>query len=142
MRVWEAFRMALSALVVNKGRSALTILGVVIGITAVIALLGVGQGAQKEVEERVEGLGSNLLYIRPLSYVDGADPLSAGDVDAIGALSNVAGVAPEVSVGATVAYQGESASPTITGTTPSWPTIRNASLAAGRFFREHLEPCG
>ena len=83
MRVWEAFRMALSALVVNKGRSALTILGVVIGITAVIALLGVGQGAQQEVEERVEGLGSNLLYIRPLSYVDGADPLSANDLEAI-----------------------------------------------------------
>lgn len=136
MSAWEAVRMALSSLFANKGRSALTVLGVVIGIMSVIALMGVGQGAQDAVMGSVEELGSNLLYVRPDEGVAGADPLSDGDVTAVAAVPGVAAVAPETSVGATVTYRGVTLTPVVTGTTPSWPAIRNAGVATGRFFDE------
>ncbi len=65
MNVWESARIALRALRVNKLRSALTMLGIIIGVAAVIAMVGVGAGAQASVTERIESLGTNLSSPRP-----------------------------------------------------------------------------
>ncbi len=134
MSAWESLRMAFAALIANKGRSSLTVLGVVIGITAVIALVAVGQGAQAEVTSSIEGLGSNLLYVRYDSGVAGADKISEADVAAVSDVTGVQAVAPEAYAAGSVTYQGESASPTISGTTPAWSEVRNTSVQEGRFL--------
>ncbi|GAF72098.1 unnamed protein product, partial [marine sediment metagenome] len=65
MSITDTIRSAVAALISNKLRSALTMLGIIIGVSAVITLMAVGQGSQKGVTERIQGLGSNLLFIRP-----------------------------------------------------------------------------
>ncbi|HEY8476538.1 MAG TPA: ABC transporter permease, partial [Chloroflexota bacterium] len=65
MTLWESVRVALRALSANRLRAALTMLGVIIGVAAVIALVAVGQGAQQQITERIQQLGTNLLFVRP-----------------------------------------------------------------------------
>ena len=78
MNVWESARIALRALRVNKLRSALTMLGIIIGVAAVIAMVGVGAGAQASVTERIESLGSNLIIARSGSVTSGGVRLGQG----------------------------------------------------------------
>jgi putative ABC transport system permease protein len=87
MRLAEAWRVALEALRANRLRSSLTMLGVVIGVAAVVVLVAIGTGAKREVEQQVEGLGSNLLIVVPGRLEFGAAPavsrMSLSDVDAV-----------------------------------------------------------
>jgi putative ABC transport system permease protein len=136
MTLLESLRMALAALVANKGRSALTVLGVVIGIAAVIGLVSVGQGAQAQVESSVAALGSNLLYVRQSPRVLGAKELSQADVEAMAGVPNVVAVAPEVSTSATVSFEGQEATQSITGTTSAWVDVRSYTVAEGRFLTD------
>ena len=135
-------RVALTALTVHKMRSILTMLGVVIGVAAVIALVAVGQGAQAQIINQFQALGSNLLTVSAgtnfgfsrSGLQQNTRPLTDKDVEAIRALATtVKLVAPDYSANATVVYQGKTTSTSISGVTTDYATVRNWSVERGRF---------
>lgn len=138
MRVGEAFRVALDALRANRMRSALTMLGVVIGVAAVVVLVAIGSGAKEEVESQVEGLGSNLVLIVPGRFEFGSAPsVSRLQLDDIETLGSVVGdddrVAVSVSSGETVSVDNREAFVTVSGTNESVPNVFDRPLARGRY---------
>ena len=145
MRKWfMVLRVAAQSLVVHKMRSFLTMLGVVIGVGAVIALVAVGQGTQAQVISRFAALGSNLLTVTAgtnFGFSRGGlqqnvRQLTNADVDAIrGLATSVALVAPEFNASNTnVSYSGKTASPSISGVTNEYAKVRNWELTNGRFI--------
>lgn len=143
MSLTAALRVALAALLAHKGRSALTSLGIVIGISAVIALVAAGDGAREKLDERLESIGKTMILIRAGVRTDqGAiadyTPLTAGDADAIRSKvgSLLAGVA-EVQMTNKLASTRHGTWPAmIVGSTPEVQRIRNWSVAAGRFYTD------
>jgi len=144
LKLIMVLRVALKALTVNKTRSFLTMLGIVIGVAAVIALVAVGKGAQAAVVSNLEGLGSNLLVATAGSSFGFSQrglrqdvrALTNADVDAIRELATaVAAVAPEYGANATVVYQGKTKSVSVTGVTAEYDEVRNWNVASGRFIR-------
>jgi putative ABC transport system permease protein len=137
-------RVSVQSLVAHKMRSFLTMLGVVIGVGAVIALVAVGQGAQAQVVSQFQSLGSNLLTVSPFTSFDfrrgglqqNVRQFTDADVNAIKSLATaVARVAPEYGANnATVSYAGQTASPSITGVTADYAPVRNWTVARGRFI--------
>ena len=145
LKVLMVLRVALTALTVNKMRTFLTMLGIVIGVGAVIALVAVGEGAKAAVVSNLEGLGSNLLTVSPgrSSVFSGGglrqnvSSLTRADVEAIEGLATaVVEVAPEYGANVTVTYQGETTSSSVTGTTANYAEVRNWELARGRFVSD------
>ena len=145
MRKWfMVLRVAAQSLVVHKMRSFLTMLGVVIGVGAVIALVAVGQGTQAQVLDRFASLGSNLLTVTAgtnFGFSRGGlqqsvRQLTNSDVDAIrGLATSVALVAPEFNASdINVSYSGKTASPSISGVTNEYAKVRNWELTSGRFI--------
>ncbi len=145
LKLIMVLRVALKALTVNKMRSFLTMLGIVIGVAAVISLVAVGQGAQAAVVSNLEGLGSNLLVVtagtssgfseRGLRQTIRA--LTNGDVEAIRALAtSVSAVAPEYNANVTAVYQGKTTSTSVTGVTAEYDEVRNWEIARGRFISQ------
>jgi putative ABC transport system permease protein len=136
------FRIALRALAINKLRSALTMLGIVIGVGAVIVMIAVGAGAQKRVEEQIRALGSNLLLVMSGARTQGGVRLALGsgqtlsEDDAIAINREVpeALAAPALRGGAQVVWGNTSWSTQIYGTTPEYLLVREWALAAGRSF--------
>ena len=131
------------SLTANKLRSGMTMLGIVIGVAAVISLVAAGAGAQAQVTERFESLGSNLLVISPGAAnfrgasmgAASAHSLTNDDVAAIVELGwSVAAVAPEYSVRGQVVYGNKNTQTTILGVTPEYLTVRNWQVARGRFI--------
>src|SRR6188768_2445484 len=102
MSLPELLRLALCRLRTSRLRAALTVLGVIIGVASVVALVGVGQGTTSNITNRLAGLGTNLLTVTP-SNNSTSDNLSLDDADAIGKLTTVGGVAPEISTSLTIA---------------------------------------
>jgi putative ABC transport system permease protein len=142
-KLFMVLRVALMALVRHKTRSILTMLGVVIGVGAVIALVAAGEGAQAQVVSQFESLGSNLLIVSPFTSFgfgrrglqESTTELTMDDVDAIKALAtSVALVAPSYSTQATVTYAGETTNGQITGVTGDYAAVNNWTLARGRFI--------
>ena len=135
-----------SAVTVNKVRSGLTMLGIVIGIASVIALTAVGQGAQSSIQSSIQSLGSNLLIVMPgasrtfgttVSTGRGsAQTLTPDDANAIAGLSGVALVAQEISGRYQVVYSGQNTNTNVLGTTPSYLQVRNVQVQAGTFFAD------
>lgn len=150
MNLRESARIALRALTANKLRAALTMLGIIIGVGAVIALLSVGHGFQEYISEQFEGLGSNLLFVIPGQLDDSGSsrqrqrvqPLTMGDAEAIGdpfLVSGVSGVAPEYSGGGTVLRGKKESRTAITGVTPNYEQVRNFVPIIGDFIsQEHV----
>ena len=129
----------------NRLRTILTMLGMVIGVSAVIIMQAVGQGAQQEVQESIESMGSNLLMVLPGSSTSGGgvrmgagalSTLTTNDAEAIEELPTVAGAAPSVSDVAQVIYGARNWSTQITGTTPSYFSVRNWDFVAGAPFTD------
>ncbi|MGQ9710268.1 MAG: ABC transporter permease, partial [Anaerolineae bacterium] len=143
MNLAESFRVALRALSANKLRSALTMLGIVIGVAAVIALMAAGQGVQVFVTEQFQGIGSNLLFvlpnIGPRGHFGGMTSvrwLTMGDVRALAdslRLPDVARVAPQLERNGTVSAGGRHTSTTIQGVTPDFVVVRKWRPAIGEF---------
>jgi putative ABC transport system permease protein len=142
--LWEE---TYSAVTVNKVRSGLTMLGIVIGIASVIALTAVGQGAQAAVSSSINSLGANLLIITPGASRTFGSTVSAGrgsaetltpdDADAISTqVNNVAAVAQEVTAREQVVYEGENTNVSILGTTPEYQQVRNLQVADGVFIAD------
>ncbi len=141
MNLTQSILEALESLNANKLRSGLTILGIVIGVGAVIAMLAVGRGAEATITGSISGIGTNLLFVvsggseeirnpRPLTMGDAAaiaDPFQAPSVEA---------VAPAIQGDAVVTAAGNRLRTQVLGSTPSYLTMRNYSLIEGRFFTE------
>ena len=142
MNFVESTRIALRSLSANKLRSSLTMLGIIIGVTAVIAMLSIGRGAQAAITSQITSIGTNLLYVRPGAPVQAgvrsaegsAASLTMEDGAALVDLPNIVGVAPEVDSFAQVAYLGNNANGRILGVTPDYLNTMNAAVADGEFF--------
>jgi putative ABC transport system permease protein len=136
--LFESLRIALTGLTSNKVRAALTMLGIIIGVAAVIALVSIGQGFSTYVTGQFEGLGTNVLFILPDQEArDNGEPLTTGDATALLdslALPGVKAMAPDYRRAALVSYGGQEVSTTISGVTPEFQTIRNYELTIGRFI--------
>ncbi len=135
------------ALSANKVRSSLTILGIVIGISSVIALVSIGQGATKSIQASIQSIGSNLLVITPGAQRSpggfgasggrgNAKTLTLDDATAIATVANVSAVASEVAGRYQVTAQGTNTNTTVTGVSEDYPTIRNVQVADGRFVND------
>ena len=134
---------ALRSLWANKMRSSLTMLGVIIGVGAVIVMLGIGEGAKRQVSKRITSMGTNLLVVRPglgrRSHVRSASvtTLILKDAEAIRReVANIAAVAPEAGKSAQVKYFSKNTNTTILGSNEDYLSVNNFTLAEGRF----LEP--
>jgi putative ABC transport system permease protein len=141
MRLGEAARVAGTAIVANRLRSALTALGVVIGVMSVVLLVAVGTGARNVVTAGVEDLGSNLLLVVPGSFEFGAAPtlskFTLDDVEAIDRrLDGRAAVSGNLASGETVRADGVSAFASVLGVTADFDEVLNRATARGEFLTE------
>jgi macrolide transport system ATP-binding/permease protein len=141
----EAVRMALRSLKANLSRTLLTLLGIVIGVAAVVAMLAIGEGARQDIVERISSIGTNMLNLQP-ARGEGQrrnlpSTLTWEDADAIIAnVPNVLGAMPELQGSFTIRYQRMDHSAQVTATSESVPQLRNWPLAQGVFFnREDSE---
>ena len=139
MRLGEAFRVAFAALRANRLRSVLTMLGVVIGVAAVVLLVAIGTGAKNEVESEVQGLGSNLVIFVPGKFQLGAAPtlsrLRLADVTAVEqAIGEPNGVAVDLQSGENVRAGHAMSFATVSGTNAAVPTVFNEPIARGSYF--------
>ncbi|SEN10642.1 putative ABC transport system permease protein [Gemmobacter aquatilis] len=146
--LWETIRLAVQAIRRNVMRSLLTVLGVVIGVAAVIAMVTVGQGSSAQVTAQVESLGTNLLILRPGKQSMGPGTREAApafrltDVAAIKALPVVEVAAPVVSTSQTVVAGNLNVATTVTGTSADYLSLGGWTLRKGRAFTESEERGG
>jgi len=145
-RLANYLKEAYYSLLASKLRSFLSILGVVIGVAAVIAMLSIGTGAQKQVEKTLASLGTNLLSVRTsfrqAGIAMGADTVTRftlNDLEALKKLEGVKAVAPYVQGRAQVIYQNRNWNTTIYGTSVDYPKVRDAQPTQGRFFTPQEE---
>ncbi|WP_228379225.1 ABC transporter permease [Demequina rhizosphaerae] len=138
---WRAIR-------THKMRSALTMLGIVVGIASVVLTVGLGLGTQKDVSEQITALGSDLLIVSPGSSTDesgmrggfgSGETLTLTDADALAsevAVPDAADVAPEKASSLSLEYGESNWTTDVTGTSTSWPEVRSRELLYGSFFTE------
>ncbi len=145
MNFLESVRVSLRALRANKLRSILTMLGIIIGVSAVIAMVGIANGATAQITSQIQGLGSNLLIVSPGQANSGgvrggagsANSLTMNDIPKIEAVgSAVKAVAPSAGRNAQVVYGPGNTSTTVTGTTAEYAAIRSVSTERGRFLTQ------
>ena len=141
MNILENIRISFRALAANKLRSGLTMLGIIIGVAAVVALMSIGRGATRNITSRVEGLGSNLISISPARNVRQAGvgaqstPLYYSDYQAIAKdIKNLAGISPVFQSAAQVAYGANQSQFSVTGVTPEFAAVQAYTVAEGRFI--------
>ena len=139
MKPWEALRLAGEALRANRLRSLLTMVGVIIGVAAVVVLVAIGGGAKSEVENEVEGLGSNIVFIVPGKFQFGTTPsLSPLRLSDVQVASRIAGSAQDVTA---VVDSGENVTAgqntffaTVQGVTQNFNVVFNRPLAEGSYL--------
>src|SRR3982075_637569 len=145
MDFMNTFRLALRALARNKMRSALTMLGIIIGVAAVIAVVSIGQGGKYMVQQGIQAMGTNVVFVaagsgRPggirVGY-GGVKTLTIDDMKAIlREIPLIKEAAPSVSSRRQVIYGNQNWSTSVTGTTPNFFEIRNWSIQAGSVFSD------
>lgn len=150
----EIFQSSIAAVRAHSMRSLLTVLGILIGIAAVILTVGLGLGTQKDVSEQISSLGSNLLIVSPGSSTgtDGArggfgtgTTLTRADAEALDseiAAPDIAGVAAEKSTSLALEANSTNWTTTVTGTTESWLDVRSRELAYGEFITDEQDAAG
>jgi putative ABC transport system permease protein len=142
MIIGETVRVAMSAVIANKLRSMLTMLGIIIGISAVIAIVTLGDAARGAITAQLQGLGTNLLTVRPgqelFGGVDrGNAKLTVEDAEALQAAGgSIDAVAPEMETRVQVEFGTGNSNSSVVGTWPSYFQVNNQELAAGRLFSE------
>ena len=145
MNVFEGLRIAFSGLVANRLRSALTMLGILIGVAAVILLVAVGNGASVQVQQQVQSLGSNIIYVYPANAKSGgvsqgfgsASTLSMADVDALkdhGRAPDIVTAIPVANAPGNMTFGSQNWFASTTGSTEDFPQVRNYTVASGSFF--------
>lgn len=147
MTISDLLKETYSALLLNKVRSGLTVLGIVIGIGSVIAMVSIGQGAQSTIQSSIEGLGSNLLTILPGVVQPGRGIISSGrgaaqtikndDAEALRTLSGIAYLSPELQRRFQIVSQtGDNTNVTAIGATPDYLAVHNMDIDSGSFLTE------
>ncbi len=145
MAILETIQVAVDSIRANKMRSALTLLGIVIGVSAVITMISLGRGAEKRIQERIESLGVNVLTVMRgrgfhRGLATGIKELTPEDAEAILAKADaVESVAPALSGDLKIEYTNVNHDTDVTGTWPAFPDINNYQLALGRFFDQRDE---
>lgn len=145
MKKWfEPFSNALVGVATHKLRSFLTILGIVIGVAAVITLMSIGRGAEAQIISNIESMGSDLITIRPGAFTFGgvrggiSETLTMEDAEAISEqVSNISAVAPSYSSSLQLVVGGENTNASVTGVTPEYMDVNNLEIASGAFFTEN-----
>ena len=147
MSFFESIRVSFRSLSANKLRSILTMLGIIIGVGAVIALLSIGEGAGAAITQQIQGIGSNLIFVLPgqttssgiRSAFGSASTLTLADANALNdplCCSAIGSVAPVYQRNVQVTGGSNNTNTNVTGTTPSYQTVRNWYPALGRFFNQ------
>jgi putative ABC transport system permease protein len=144
MNIRESFYTAIRALLANKLRAVLTMLGIIIGVAAVITMIAIGEGSQQAVMQRIQSMGSDLIFVQSGAQRGGGSTvvqsgtsvrLRLSDADAISRrASTIEAVVPELNRNAQVKYENRNWNTHIIGTTPEYETVRNFPLVAGRYF--------
>src|SRR5690606_19811316 len=146
MMLWENILLALDALRVNAMRTLLTLLGVVVGVAAVISVIAIARGGQAMVIREVEGLGSGMVWIEPnlaeQSDFTRLELLDQRDLEAVSLLPGVAEASPMISTSMPARVTDESRDITVTGVSAGYARVRNLDLAAGRYFTEREVAAG
>jgi putative ABC transport system permease protein len=139
----NAFHIAVREIRRNLMRAFLTVLGVIIGVAAVVTMVTLGQGTTQAVKNQISSLGSNLVMLRPgqgfgpRASSAGVPNFTEADVEALrGQVFGIAAIAPVTSSNLSTIYRQNARSTSITGTTPPYFSINNWTLASGRFFDE------
>jgi len=127
---WLILRMALQRIRASKMRSALTMLGIIIGVTSVVALISVGQGAQQGIDESLADLGANQISVTATT----PDGLQDSDVANIAALPNVLRVSSEVRSNGSASFEGNETTLGLIGVSPGYEAISTPTVASGRFL--------
>jgi len=150
MTISDVLQETHASLSANKVRSGLTVLGIVIGISSVIAMISIGQGAQGSIESRIKSIGSNLVLVMPGAQRGPGFQISAGrgsartltqaDADALAKEVTLAkAIAPELSGRYQVTSKGKNTNTSVVGATPSYPDVRNVQIGEGAFIaQQHL----
>ncbi len=144
MKLYRLLIEALESLNANKLRSILTVLGIVIGVAAVIAMLGIGRGAQASITSRIESMGTNLVYVTPGATSQGGVQSAAGsagtltldDADALAELPNVSAVASVTNSFVQVVYSSNNTRTRLMGVTPGYQEVGSLTLEDGEFISE------
>ena len=147
MKLVEALALAISGLSANRLRSALTMLGILIGVSAVILLVAVGNGTSVQIQQQIESLGSNIIYVSPASQRVGGvsqgfgsgQTLTQADVDALNDKSQAPDIVtaiPVTQAQGIMVYQNQNWFAPTSGTTADFPQVRNYEMAAGAMFTD------
>jgi putative ABC transport system permease protein len=141
MNVGQAILEAFESLSANKLRAGLTILGIVIGVAAVIAMVSVGRGAQATITDSINGIGTNLIFVFRGGSEDvrNPKPITLSDAEAIAdpiQAPSVMAVAPVIQDSGKVTFGRESTTTTITGVTPDYASVRKYKVTEGEFINE------
>jgi len=142
MKKWlDPVTTAWAGVITHKLRSFLTILGIVIGVAAVIALMSIGRGAQASIASNIESMGSDLVTVRPGSFTFGgvrggvSQTLTMEDAEAISEnVANISAVAPSYSSNLQLVVGGENINSSVSGVTPEYLEVNNLEVAIGSFF--------
>jgi len=145
MNIRAILKIAFAALMRNRIRSLLTMLGVIIGVAAVIVTVAIGTGARVSVQQRIESLGSNLIFVVPGSAMQSGARTGAGGVStltvddglAIAQLPNVAAVSPVVNTRVQVVSGSQNWQTSVYGVAPTYTFIRSWPIATGTFFSQN-----
>ncbi|HNV51852.1 MAG TPA: ABC transporter permease [Tenuifilaceae bacterium] len=138
-------KIALKAMVRNKMRTFLTMLGIIIGVASVIVMLAIGQGSKKSIQNQISSMGSNMIFVRPNSDMregvrmdaSSMQTLEIADVEAIKkSCPSVSAVSPQVSSGGQVIYSSNNWPTSMQGVNADYLSIRKLSLKDGRIFNE------
>ncbi len=132
--VFEAARMAVRSLRVNLFRTVLTLLGIVIGVGSVVAMLALGDGAERDVLSRIEALGTNLLVVRPDRSVRGGMGLTPEDAEEVARLPHVASAVPQINRQANLRLGAANHDTTVVATSADYPRARDWPVASGVFL--------
>lgn len=133
MNIWESMRIAWNGIKGNQIRSLLTILGVIIGVAAVIALIAVGQGVTQDITSELEDLGTDLIVVTGMRNLGGV--LESSDVESLKRLESVSRVAPSISQSdVTIKVGSATGAATVEGTNEDYPSVRNYNVVDGRFI--------
>jgi putative ABC transport system permease protein len=139
MNLNQSFLDALDSIRANKLRSSLTMLGIVIGVAAVISMLAIGTGAQSSITSEIEGAGANVLYISPGGEATNPEPLTLKDVEALSDSArapSLAAVVPLLQGNVDASVPGESTSTTAIGVSPEYFDLQGTTLTMGEFFTD------
>ena len=143
MDILESIKMASTTLIANKLRSSLTMLGIIIGIASVIAMIGIGEGAQRLAAEQFESLGPNVLFITAGTQssrrhtTNLPKTLVLDDAEAIAIeVPSITSVAPQINARGLVVYRNKSLNTGLVGATPSFLSVRSFDVARGRFLSD------